>query len=201
LREFARPSAPAGARCDLCGQGIPAEHWHLLEVTRRRFACACEACAARTDQDPLGAYRCLPERVRPLTDFYINEAEWDALGIPVGLAFFVRLHDGDRVMAMYPGAAGAVESLLDLVAWQALVAGNPILGSLRPEVEALLIDRVGSARRYYLAPIERCYALTGLVRTHWRGVAGDAAVREAIDGFFAELQSRHGAPGVARRHV
>jgi hypothetical protein len=101
---------------------------------------------------------------------------------------------------MYPGPAGAVHSLLDLDAWHSLVEHNPELGALRAEVEALLIYRINNARRYYIVPIDRCYALAGLLRQQWHGVSGGAAVWESIEGFFDQLQSLVGRPGEARRH-
>ena len=59
--------------------------------------------------------------------------------------------------AMYPSPAGATESLLPLTAWTTLVADNPVLGQLEPDVEALLVNRVGESREYFLAPIDACY--------------------------------------------
>ena len=44
-----------------------------------------------------------------------------------------------RVVAFYPGPAGATESELPLDAWDAVLAANPALGLLRPDVEALLL--------------------------------------------------------------
>ena len=54
---------------------------------------------------------------------------------------------------------------------------NPVLESLEPDVEALLVNRVGHAREasaaeYYIAPIDACYQLVGLIRVHWRGLSG-----------------------------
>ena len=99
-------------------------------------------------------------------------------------------------MAFYPGPAGPTESLLDMQAWAQLVANNPILSELKPDIEALLVHRVKGAREYYLAPIDRCYALVGLIRTKWRGLSGGEVAWKAIDGFFAglhELRDNAGA--------
>ena len=69
-------------------------------------------------------------------------------------------------MAFYPSPAGATESLLPLSSWQQLVTENPALKRLEPDVEALLVNRVASARDYYIAPIDHCFELVGLfVRT------------------------------------
>jgi len=198
LRAFARWPAPGAERCDLCGTPIAALHPHLIDPASQRLHCACAACVQRSaDGDP-GALRRIPDEVRSLPDFRISDAEWDALMIPIGLAFFYRAQHTARVTAMYPGPAGAVHSLLDLDAWRSLVERNAELGALRPEVEALLIYRLNNARRYYIVPIDRCYALAGLLRQQWHGWSGGAAVWESIEGFFDQLQSLVGQPREAR---
>ena len=75
-----------------------------------------------------------------------------------------------------PSPAGATESLLSLDAWSQLVANNPALTELEPDVEALLVNRTKGAREYYRCTIDRCYALVGLIRTHWRGLSGGTEV-------------------------
>jgi hypothetical protein len=200
LRGFARWPAPTGERCDLCGTPIDSQHAHLLDPASQRLHCACAACISRSANGAPGACRLIPDEVRSLPDFRISDQEWDALMIPIGLAFFYRGQYSARVTAMYPGPAGAVHSLLDLDAWHSLVEHNPELGALRAEVEALLIYRINNARRYYIVPIDRCYALAGLLRQQWHGVSGGAAVWESIEGFFDQLQSLVGRPGEARRH-
>ena len=65
---------------------------------------------------------------------------------------------------------------------------------MEPDVEALLINRVGPAREYFLAPIDECYRLVGLIRLHWRGLSGGTEVWKEIQGFFAgseEQVQRH----------
>jgi hypothetical protein len=85
-----------------------------------------------------------------------------------------------------------------LQAWAQLVAGNPILAALEPDIEALLVNRVKGAREYYLAPIDRCYALVGLIRTKWRGLSGGDEAWKAIDGFFAGLHELRDNAGPCR---
>jgi hypothetical protein len=75
------------------------------------------------------------------------------------------------------------------------VATNPPLVAMQPDVEALLVNRLGARRgfaasEYYLAPIDACYQLVGLIRLHWRGLSGGTEVWQALSRFFAELQSR-----------
>ncbi len=66
---------------------------------------------------------------------------------------------------------------------------------MQPDVEALLVNRLGAARgsdvaEYYLAPIDECYKLVGLIRSHWRGLSGGSEVWPQIGQFFAQLKER-----------
>jgi hypothetical protein len=90
------------------------------------------------------------------------------------------------VVAYYPSPMGPTESLLDLDAWEELEADNPVLATLEPDVEALLVNRARGARDYLLVPIDACYRLVALMRTHWRGLSGGSEVWDEIDRFFRE---------------
>jgi hypothetical protein len=79
-----------------------------------------------------------------------------------------------------------------------LVANNPFLAELEPDIEALLVNRVHGACEHYLAPIDRCYALVGLIRTKWRGLSGGDEAWKAIDGFFAGLREQRACAGAYR---
>lgn len=81
-----------------------------------------------------------------------------------------------------------MESTLDLEYWEQIVARNPLLTSFEPDVEALLVNRISSDRQYYRAPIDQCFRLVGLIRTHWRGLSGGEEVWKQIDRFFDELR-------------
>src|SRR5262249_22765389 len=82
------------------------------------------------------------------------------------------------------------QALLAFESWAGIVRDNPVLNEMEPDVEALLINRIGEAREYYLAPIDECYKLTGLIRTNWRGLSGGAEVWAEIERFFASLKER-----------
>lgn len=213
LRDFAAAARAAGERCELCGRAIATVHDHLLELASRRTICACASCAtglesarvesarlesAHLQSAPLQsaaaptatiALRRVPSAATPLADFHLSDADWDALMIPIGLAFFFVSSAEGRVVAMYPGPAGAVESLLELDAWNSLLGANPVLATLEDDVEALLVHRIGAARQYFRAPIDRCFGLAGLIRTRWHGLSGGAAVQEAIGRFFTDMSS------------
>src|SRR5262249_28192005 len=96
------------------------------------------------------------------------------------------------VVAVYPSPAGATESALPLEAWDELVAENPGLANLEPDVEALLVNRVGAARDYFRVGIDQCYRLAGIIRTRWSGFSGGTAVWDEIGRFFEELKRRSG---------
>ena len=180
-------AAPAAELCELCNIPLPPEHRHLLETDRRRIVCACDACATCFQAVVGGRYHLIPRDVRKLSDFSLTTEQWESLALPIDLAFFFYHTPARRVIALYPGPAGAVESLLPMVTWQDLVAGNPILADMEPDVEALVVRRIGPEPLYYLAPIDACYRLTGLIRVHWRGFAGGLEVWREIDDYFREL--------------
>ncbi len=193
LRQFVAERAPA-ERCELCSAELAPEHQHLIDPASRELICACDACVLLFDRSEAQTrYRRVPRRVRRLPDFVMTDAQWDSLLIPISLAFFFHSSSAGRVVAFYPSPAGATESLLDLAAWDDLVRENPALAGLTPDVEALLVNRVGGAREYYVAPIDRCYELVGQIRAHWRGLSGGSEVWEAIAAFFAGLKERANA--------
>ena len=120
--------------------------------------------------------------------------------IPINLAFFFNSTPVGHVVALYPSPAGPTESLLTLDAWHEIVQANPILKEIEADTEALLVNRVGSARgyteaQYYLVPVDACYNLVGLIRAHWRGLSGGAKVWEEIAVFFNGLKERAIAVG------
>ena len=121
----------------------------------------------------------------------MNEASWRALGVPVGLAFFVRAAATETgtatVTAAYPGPGGAVQSQVDPAAWEALLRDNPALRDLEPDVEAWLVDRRQAPPASWRLSIDHCYRLTGLVRSHWRGISGGDEVLEEVRRFFGSL--------------
>jgi hypothetical protein len=134
-----------------------------------------------------GRFKVVPTRRERLGDL---ELDWEALRLPVDIAFFFRDSAAGRVVALYPGPMGVTESLLRLEAWEEIEAANPVLAALCPDVEALLVDRALGARRHWIVPIDECYRLAGLIRMRWRGLTGGKDVWQAINGFFDELDRR-----------
>jgi hypothetical protein len=184
------PSPPAAAeRCDVCGEALAPRHRHIADLEHRRLLCACDSCRILFDRTAAGGghFRLVPERPRALPGFVLDDATWAALRIPVDVAFFFDSTPAGRVVALYPGPMGATESQLELDAWEGLVAANPVLATLQPDVEALLVHRAGGARDHVIVPIDRAYGLVGTIRTSWKGLGGGDAVWRQIATFFDEL--------------
>jgi hypothetical protein len=108
----------------------------------------------------------------------------------VELAFMFRRTPAGRVVAFYPSPAGATESLLELATWEEIAAANPVLQTMEPDVEALLVNHARGAREHWLVPVDECYRLVGLLRTHWRGLSGGQEVWSEIGKFFDALRQR-----------
>jgi hypothetical protein len=201
LRGLARPT-PSEARpppgdgaptpevelCDLCGVTIPSDHRHLLHLTERRIVCACEACWAMRSGE--GDYRPTGNRTLWLPDLDVPDDLWAAFQIPIGLAFFMRSTITECVVALYPSPAGATESELHFESWGRMLELNPELGDLEPDIEGLVINRLAEPPVYAIAPIDRCYALTGLVKANWEGISGGPGVEQAVTSFFAGVRAQ-----------
>ncbi len=193
LQRFVRPPVE---RCALCGAVVPDEHPHLLEIARRRPVCACTKCAAAIAARAEGAFRAVPPMAETLPGFVMTDAEWGALQIPIGMAFLFHSSAEGGPMAIYPGPAGGTETPLHGESWADIVANNPRLAAMAPDVEALLVNRVGQRREYHLVSIDRCFTLISLFRMHWRGLSGGDKVWTVIDDYFAGL-TRPGAASLS----
>ena len=168
----------------MCGAVTGPAHGHVVDTEHRSLRCVCRPCYLLFAHDS-GRYRAVPDRY--LTGRRLSSAEWESLGIPVGSAFFLRGEHG--MSAFYPSPAGATECLLNLDAWTSLTTTHPLLAAATPEVEAILV-RDGEA---FLVPVDVCYELVGLVRTHWKGFDGGTEAHERIDEFFGGIRARAGS--------
>jgi hypothetical protein len=189
LRRFIPQRAPT-EQCDLCSAPVGVEHDHLVEPASRKINCACQACALLFSGQAGTKYKRVPRRARFLADFQLTDLQWESLMVPISMAFFFFSTPAGKVVALYPSPAGPTESLLTLDSWDEIVAGNPVLQHMETDVEALLVNRVGPAREYYLAPIDECYKLVGLIRAHWRGLSGGTEVWAEINNFFSALKKK-----------
>lgn len=197
IRSNRRPPEPAGERCEMCSETIADEHQHVVNVAGRQLMCVCRGCYLLfTDASAELRYRSVPDRYLAFPDFALDRLAWEALQIPVGMAFFFKNSDLGRMVAFYPGPAGATESELDLDAWNAISGADERVGLLVDDVEALLVrvpdsaDGEISQPQTYLVPIDACYEFVGRLRILWRGFDGGQQAREFIDNFFAQIAAR-----------
>lgn len=172
LRRFARRPQRI-ERCEFCSAPLGLRHDHLVEPAKRALLCVCYPCSVLFLSDGGTRYRRVPREARCLPDFELTDGQWESLGIPIGIVFFLHSSPVNRVTAVYPSPGGPLESQLALDSWSEIASANPVLERMRPDVEALLVNRIGEAREHYIAPIDECYRLTGLIRRHWRGLQGD----------------------------
>lgn len=170
---------------------LDAEHSHLVEPAARRILCACRPCYIVFE--PAGAaqgrYRPVPSRYREIPEL-LDDAGWETLQIPIGLAFFFYNSTEARTVAFYPSPAGATESQLPLETWNDLVARSPEVASLEPDVEAVLVQRTPQGSRAFIVPIDAAYELVGLIRTTWKGFDGGEEAHAKIAAFFDKLVAR-----------
>jgi Family of unknown function (DUF5947) len=178
--------------CDLCGIGIADDHRHLLMLTERRIVCSCETCWAMRSGD--GDYRPTGNRTLWLPGLDVPDDLWASFQIPIGLAFFMESTVTACVVAMYPSPAGATESELHFDSWSRMTARNPVLAHLEPDIEGLIANRLSDPPMYVIAPIDRCYALTGMIKAHWEGISGGAGVDAAVARFFEQLRAEAASP-------
>ncbi|MFJ4184022.1 DUF5947 family protein [Kitasatospora sp. NPDC089509] len=192
LRRLREPAPPRPEQCGLCGRDLPPGHRHLVDVEDRALACSCTACGLLFEQPGAagGRYRTVPDRVLTDPDGTVDERAWSVLGVPVGTVFLFRNAVLDRLLAFYPGPAGATESEVDQEAWQRALGANRLAAALEPDVEALLLRRTEGRVSCFLVPIDVCYELVGRLRRCWHGFDGGAEAQAELDAFFGQLTVR-----------
>lgn len=179
-------AADADEWCELCGAGVPTDHRHLIHLDERRLLCACETCWSVRSGD--AHFRPAGVRTEWLAGFELPDEAWASFGIPIGLAFFMRTGDPDRVVAFYPSPAGATESEIDAGSWERVREMNSALERLEPDSEALIVNRMADPHQHAIAPIDDCYRLVGMIKSSWEGISGGTGPELAISQFFAELR-------------
>ncbi|MEV0201803.1 DUF5947 family protein [Nonomuraea sp. NPDC050691] len=194
--------------CELCATPLDGPHRHLLDLAARELRCACRACSVLFDRsDPGegepggGRYLLVPDRRWLLDGFVLDDDTWAELGIPVRMAFLFHDAAARRTALFYPSPGGPVESPLEPSLWRRLEEANPVLRRLTPDVEALLVNRTGGAAEHWIVPVDDCYRLVGLLRTHWKGLAGGPRVWDAVGDFFTELRRRSTTPAGHPTHI
>lgn len=184
-----RPEPSPYERCEMCAAPVADEHQHVVSLTSRALLCTCRPCYLLfTSPDAHLAYRSVPDRYLAFPD--LPAPVWEELELPVGTAFLFLNSTLERVVAFYPGPAGATESELDLAAWDRVVAVAPALATLQPDVEALLVHAEQQRVEAFLVPVDRCYELVGTLRRLWRGFDGGSEVRQQLTAFFDAVRAR-----------
>ncbi|MFF8195803.1 DUF5947 family protein [Streptomyces bobili] len=201
LRRFLteRPAQPE--RCELCAVPVEADHRHLVDTEKRALVCACAPCSLLMQQPgaAAGRFRTVPNRYLADPGHGLDDNAWEALQIPVGVAFVFRNAALDRLVALYPSPAGATESELDPATWTEVLGGSRLAELLEPDVEALLLRRTDGHCECHLVPIDICYELVGHMRLLWHGFDGGAEARAALEAFFADVARRARPVGEAVR--
>jgi hypothetical protein len=197
--------SPDIEKCEICAVEIPEEHGHVADLEGSSLMCACRACYLLFTQPEAGLgrragpegglvatprYRAIPDRYLTDPAHPVTANEWDALELPVGLAFFLRDSRSGTITAFYPSPAGATECRLDLQAWDRLGADHPLLGAATPDVEAILIYRSESTVDSFVVPIDACYELAGRMRLHWRGFDGGSEAKASIADFLDRVRTK-----------
>jgi hypothetical protein len=196
LRRIARsrPASYDGERCEMCAEPIGDSHPHVVHLDSRALLCTCRGCYLLfSSEGARQRYRAVPERYLSFPGFRLGAAQWAALEIPVGLAFFFASSVSGRTVAFYPGPAGATESELPLGAWESVTADNPQLDTMVPDTEALIVRAPGDERAMgeaHLVPIDACYGLVGLLRQVWRGFDGGQDARARVEAWFRSVDGR-----------
>lgn len=187
-RAIHRPpqSMDVSQHCQLCDAPIPEGHRHMLDEHGGGVLCVCRACQLLFQREAAGRghYRLIPDRRRRLDAF-----DTAALGVPVGLAFFV-CQPGGSVVAHYPSPAGVTQWEVDSAAWRAVQDDCLEIRDLATAVEAVLINTTRDADEHWIVPIDDCYRLVAVIRREWRGLSGGSRVWPAIDDFFHELSEK-----------
>jgi len=135
-----------------------------------------------------GDYRPTGNRTVWLPGLDVPDDLWASFQIPIGLAFFMQSTVTACVVAMYPSPGGATESELHFDSWSRMRQLNPVLEGLEPDIEGLIVNRLADPPLYVIAPIDRCYELTGTIKAHWEGISGGPDVEVAVVEFFDRLR-------------
>jgi hypothetical protein len=174
----------------MCGVDLPERHRHVLDEQSDELMCACRPCTLLFERDAAGRghYRLVPEHRERMPGLDPHE-----LGVPVGLAFFVRRSDGS-VVAHYPSPLGATRWDVDPGTWRRVEERCPPVRDMAAGVQALLLNTARGAREHWVVPVDDCYRLVAVIQREWRGLSGGSTVWPAVERFFADLDRRPGSP-------
>lgn len=201
------PAASTESHCAFCGAPLAADHAHLLNPASQQFTCACGPCAVLIGAEKGSPYLRVVQEVHRLDNCHLADPEWDTLTAPSGLAILVR-DAHDRILAIQhisiespsgdsaedSGAPAATERRVPPDLWRSLVDAHPSLRALQPEVEALLIHRLGPEPECFLVPRAEANRLAALLQQNWRGLSGGIDLWRAVARFFDDVRRRSACP-------
>jgi hypothetical protein len=189
FRALGRFARTREERCELCAVTVAAQHQHLLDPRTREMLCACDGCALLFDDSGATKLKRIPRDPRKLEGLALPEQVWSQV-LPVKLAFLYRSSFAGRPVAIFPSPMGATEAEVSAEHWAAILAGHPRLAGIADDVEALLVSRLGKEPETLLAPIDRCFALVGILRAKWQGINGGDEVWPEVRKYLATLREK-----------
>ena len=139
----------------------------------------------------------MPDRYVSFPDFALTSTQWDALQIPVGVAFFFMnstIEPGRRVLPE-PGRRDGVAAVARLVGrdrrrqsriWRPAARRRGVPGAQRRPTIGCATEQP----ECYLVPIDVCYELVGELRRLWKGFDGGTEAHAALDAFFDRVRDR-----------
>lgn len=161
--------APEPARCELCSLGLLEHHAHLFDPKERVALCSCRACAllfpADLSENAAPRYLQITPRIERLVDAQLAERVWNMLDLPVRLVFLCPSATHTQLFALYPNPQGVTEATFPHSAWSVLTRTEPLLGSIREDVQALILDDRPGRGTCHAVSIDVCHRLVGLLRT------------------------------------
>ena len=174
----------------MCAEAIADEHQHVVNVEGRQLMCVCRGCYLLfTDTARAAALSGRPRPLPGFPDFALDRRQWEALQIPVGLAFFFRTRRWTGRWRSIPGPPAPPNPNWTSTAWNDIAAADPRVDVLADDIEALLVrvpdDEDAPPAVAFWCPIDACYEFVGRLRMLWRGFDGGQQVRRFIDEFFA----------------
>ena len=145
------PAAPARAeRCELCSLEICAPTIRTVrsDGPQAGVLVRCLRVVVQRTQLMPGSSGCRDE-IRLLSEFHMTDAQWDGLMVPINMAFFFRSSPEQGWWRHVPQSGGRH----GVAAFAGGVERNcatriPNSKKMEPDVEALLVNRIGHARGF-----------------------------------------------------
>ena len=152
----------SGKLANSAALALAAGHGHVVDVEQRRLMCTCRPCyllfthpGAAGGQVPLGIRALSAHRS------WRSALAMDGLQIPVGMVFYLRNSQIGRCRRFIPVPPGRRNRGLPVETWDEMVQANPVLATLEPDVEALLISRPRDGATQSLDRAGGCVLRTG----------------------------------------